>query len=217
MPTTPTYVDPGILGRMATVGRRDWLVWIVAVGVFANGSLNVVLALRTHYRAAERFAFVLPFGLNEWNRTASVVLGFALVYFSFHLFRRRKIAWWIGVSVLALLTIVHAVWRHHVYLAFGSVVMLALLVATQRRFTVRSDPWGIVRGLVLMMVTLGVAILWGTVTFYLLDQRDFGREFGFGESLLSGHFASSSSSATATWCRSTPARGGSCGSSAFSG
>ena len=86
--------------------------------------------------------------------------------------------------MLALLTIVHMVWRHHVYLAFGSVVMLALLVAAHGRFTVRSDPRGVVRGLVLMVITLAVAILWGTVTFYLLDHRDFGREFGFGEALV---------------------------------
>lgn len=183
-PTAPTYADPGILGRLAALARRDWLVWIVAAGVFANGSLDVVIALRTHYHGADRFAFALPFGLEEWNRTASVVLGFVLVYFSFHLFRRRKIAWWLGLSVLALLTMLHIVWRHHAYLAVGSVVLLALLLATRRRFTVRSDPWGLLRGLQLMVITLAVAILWGTVTFYLLDHRDFGREFTFGESLV---------------------------------
>ena len=35
-----------------------------------------------------------------------------------------------------------------------------------------------------MVITLLVAVLWGTVTFYLLDQRDFGREFSFWEALV---------------------------------
>ena len=184
MPTGPELRGPSLLSRLTSLARRDWVVWIVAAGVFANGSLDVVIALRGHYHAAERLSFALPFGLNEWNRTASVVLGFTLVYFSFHLFRRRRIAWWLGISVLALLTIVHIVWWRHAYLAIGSVVMLMLLFTARSHFTVKSDARGILRGLQSMVITLLVAVLWGAVTFYLLDQRDFGREFSFGEALV---------------------------------
>ena len=182
--TKPIPGGPSLFKRLKRLARRDWLVSIVALGVFANGSLEVVTSLRTHQHTAERFAFALPFGLNEWNRTASVVLGFTLVFFSFHLLRRRKLAWWLGVSALALLTIVHIALRHHAYLAFGSTAMLALLVATRSRFTVRFEPRGILRGFELMVIMLAMAVLWGTVAFYLLDHRDFGREFGFGEALV---------------------------------
>jgi phosphatidylglycerol lysyltransferase len=174
---------PGSLARTAAVARRNWLVWIIAAGILANGVLEVLSSLRIRSAGTARLAFSLPFGIAPWGRTATVVLGFSLIFFSFHLLRRRRLAWWLAVVALAAVTVVHIVWSHHALLAVGSLLVLALLMLARRRYTVRFEPRGIVSGLQLTLITFVAAMILGSVAFYLLDEREFGREFALSEAL----------------------------------
>ena len=175
---------PRLAGRLLKLARHDWPVWLVAFTVFANGSLDVIAALLANHPKMHRVGVALPFGISTWNRSATIVLGFTLVFFSFHLLRRRKLAWWLGVSTLMLVAGLHVFWSRHPYLSSSALVVIILLLLTRHRFTVRFEPRGSLRGLWLMAITLAIALIWGTVAFYLLDSRDFGREFGFGEAML---------------------------------
>jgi phosphatidylglycerol lysyltransferase len=49
---------------------------------------------------------------------------------------------------------------------------------------VRLEPRGIVTGLRLTVITFVTAMILGSAAFYLLDEREFGREFGFGEATV---------------------------------
>jgi phosphatidylglycerol lysyltransferase len=105
---------------------------------------------------------------------------------SFHLFQRRRAAWWLSVIGLALAILVHTGHghAHHVLLWAISTATLVLLIVYRRRFTVRSEPRSIARGLVFMAGSLLFALLYGTLGFYLLDKRDFGIDFLLDESLV---------------------------------
>src|SRR5690606_36189307 len=70
------------------------------------------------------------------------------------------------------------------YTAFVPAVVAVLLVATRKRFTVRSEPESMARGLRMMALSLGVALIYGTLGFYLLDRRDFGLDFTLIDSLV---------------------------------
>lgn len=176
--------EPTAFSRLVQPLRSYWLVWIIAAGILANGVLEVLDGLRSGPRGFHREAFGLPFGISAWNRTATVVLGFTLIFFSFHLLRRRRLAWWLAVTALAITAALHIIWSHHVVLALGSAVMLVLLLLARKRYTVHFEPRGIVSGLRLMAITIIVAMILGSVAFYVLDEREFGQEFGFAQAMM---------------------------------
>ena len=178
--------SPGTGQRLREAMRRDWPVWLLALGVFANGSLDIMVVLTVRApRAAERFGMLLPFGLLEgWNRTATVVLGVTMIYLSFHLLRRRRVAWWLASAAVGLVTVFHLLDWHRAYLALASGILFGFLLATRSRFTGRFQMREVLPGLRLMLITLAVALVWGALGFWLLDLRYFGRELGFGEALV---------------------------------
>jgi phosphatidylglycerol lysyltransferase len=175
---------PSFLAQFTAIAGRNGLVWVIAAGVLLNGVLDVLSALRSGPRGIIRLSFSMPFGIATWSRTAAVVLGFTLVFFSFHLLRRRRVAWWMAVAALVTVTALHVAWSRHPVLAVGSLLMLVLLLIGRRRFTVRFEPRGIASGLELMVITFVIAMVLGSSGFYLLDEREFGREFGFGQAVL---------------------------------
>jgi phosphatidylglycerol lysyltransferase len=174
---------PGFLNRITAVARRSWLVWLIAAAILANGVVDVLSSLYGGPRGMMRFAFSLPFGIATWGRTTAVVLGFTLIFFSFHMLRRRRAAWWLAVAALVMAALVHVFWSHRPLLALGSVLTLALLLIARPRYTVRFEPRGIRSGLQLAVITFVVAMILGSVAFYLLDEREFGREFAFGDAM----------------------------------
>jgi len=61
--------------------------------------------------------------------------------------------------------------------------LLIALIASRRRFTVRSERETVARGVAFALVLLLLALVYGVAGFYLLDQRDFGVVFGLGDSI----------------------------------
>jgi len=184
MDTGIAQTDLTPAGRAAGPGQR----WpIVAIGSLAllNGLVSVGQALLIRISSNPRlFTLPLPYGLYHWSRLLALLFGFVLLYLSFHLFQRRRAAWWLSVGGLTLTILVRAGHGHHISLAAIPVATLVLLLVFRRRFTVRSEPRSIARGLVFMAASLLFALLYGTLGFYLLDKRDFGIDFLLDESLV---------------------------------
>jgi phosphatidylglycerol lysyltransferase len=171
-------------GRAAGPGQR-WPVIVIGTLALLNGLASVVQALLTRVRDNPHFLTLpLPYGVYHWSRLLALLFGVILLYLSFHLFQRRRAAWWMSVGGLALAIVVHAGHGHHLWLWAMSASTLILLLIYRRRFTVRSEPRSIARGLVFMAASLLFALLYGTLGFYLLDKRDFGIDFLLDEALI---------------------------------
>ena len=171
-------------GRAAGSGQR-WPVIVIGALSLLNGLVSVAQALLVRIRDNPRFfTLPLPYGVYHWSRLLALLFGVILLYLSFHLFQRSRAAWWVSVGGLALTIIVHAGHGHHLLLWAISASTLVLLVVYRRRFTVRSEPRSIARGLIFMAASLLFALLYGTLGFYLLDKRDFGIDFLLDESLV---------------------------------
>ncbi len=171
-------------GRAAGPGQR-WPV--VAIGSLAllNGLVSVGQALLTRVSSNPRlFTLPLPYGLYHWSGLLALLFGFVLLYLSFHLFQRRRAAWWLSTCGLALAILAHTGHGHRLSLVAIPVATLVMLMVFRRRFTVRSEPRSIARGLIFMAASLLFALLYGTLGFYLLDKRDFGIDFLLDESLV---------------------------------
>ncbi|MDM7998503.1 MAG: phosphatidylglycerol lysyltransferase domain-containing protein [Dehalococcoidia bacterium] len=130
------------------------------------------------------FSYVLPFGLQYWGRSLTVLFGFMLIYLSLNLFGRRRMAWWLAVVASVLLVAAHIQSGRLWYLAIAPALACVLLLVFRGRFTVRSDSSSIRRGIGLMLVSLSIAVVYGTLGFWYLDRRDFGLEFSLGDSVV---------------------------------
>ena len=168
-----------------TIARQDWPTWLVAGATFANGLLGItsVLVVRFHDRPA-LFNMPLPFGLYHWSRSLTLLFGFVLVYLSFHLLQRRRTAWGLALGGAILAAMAHVGRGHLWYAALASATVVVLLLLFRKRFTVRSEPRSIAQGVALMLLSLLVALAYGTVGFYLLDKKDFALEFNLVDALV---------------------------------
>jgi phosphatidylglycerol lysyltransferase len=165
--------------------RRNWPVYVVAGLTLANGLLGIATITLVRWPAEPRlFSVPLPFGLYHLSRSLTLAFGLVLVYLSAHLFRRRKAALWLAVGGCAAAALVHVVRGHQGYQALAPAVTLVVLLLTRRRFTVRTEPRSVAHGLLAMLLLLSLAVAYGALGFWLMDRRDFGLNFRWGDALL---------------------------------
>jgi phosphatidylglycerol lysyltransferase len=169
--------------RALAAFKENWPVWLVAGSTLANGLMSIEQTLFTRFREYPQFlAWALPFGLHHWGRSLALIFGFMLVYLSINLFEHKRVAWWLATVVSALLVLAYVIRGHLWYSAAAPAATLALLLIFRGRFSVRSEPTSIVRGILLMVVSLLVALAYGTLGFWLLDKQDFGLSFNLADS-----------------------------------
>ena len=166
--------------------REGWPVWVVAGTTFLTGALSLLQMVVARLEGSVSLLnYVLPLGLHHWGRSLTLVIGFVLIYVSFNLFQRKRVAWYLATIVSAVLVVSHllsglAVW----YLAAAPALSLGLLVVSRRLFTVRSEPTSIRRGLGRVMISLLIALVYGTAGFLVMDTRDAGAHSGLAEAAV---------------------------------
>lgn len=171
--------------RVAWALRRDGPVWIVAALTLFNGMLGILtISLTRVGRYPRWFDLPLPYGLHHWGRTLNLIFGFALIYLSFHLWRRRRSAWVLAMIGSMLTTLAHLGRGQLAYTAIAPAITVVLLALWRYRYTVRSEVDSIRFGVTLFVVSLLVALAYGTLGFWLLERRDFGLNFHLGDALL---------------------------------
>jgi phosphatidylglycerol lysyltransferase len=177
VPATATEAPSRLKGR--------WPVLLVGTVVLLNGIMELLKAVLVRFRDNPRlFDLPLPFGLYHFSRTLTLVLGFLFFYLALHLYQRRRTAWWVACFALIPAFLAHLGHGHHLYLAAVQLVLFGILFGFRREFTVRSEPRNITQGALLMAASLLLALVFGTLGFWLLDKREFGIEFQWGDSLV---------------------------------
>jgi hypothetical protein len=99
------YAPSGTSGTGSTAGRQRWAVvksnwpaWLVAGVTFINGLLEMLRVLTARIPEESEISDLFPLGLHYWNHSLGLVFGFALLYLSLNLFRRKRVAWWLAVT-----------------------------------------------------------------------------------------------------------------------
>lgn len=165
----------------------DWPVKLAAALTLLNGAvvLSNVLILRIHSRHhPDLVSYLLPFGLYHASRPLAIIFGFALAYLSYHIYRRKLLAWWSVTLILAYVLFLHVAHYDPPTLLAAPVTALVLLILFRRLFVVRANTHNVVQGIRLALVSLGGAVLLGIAGFWFLDQRDFGVNFRLQEAAL---------------------------------
>ena len=162
--------------------KRDWPIWLVSLVTFLNGVSCIADILLT--RIPQRAQYFLPFGIMHWTRSLTLVLGFIFIYLSIHLFQRRRAAWWVALIAAALEILAHSMHPGIFYAAVPDLTTFALLLIFRDRFSVRSESRNIKLGLILLVGSLFLALLYGALGFWMLGKRDFGVAFSFNDIII---------------------------------
>ena len=158
---------------------------ILPLSIFVNGLLEILQVLLTRFPMENHFFdVVLPFGLFYIGRSLTLALGFMLIYLAFRLYQRRRMAWWLALAATMVAIVVHLLQWRLWYTVFTPILTMTLLLFYHERFTVRAEPRSLKQGFLLMGMSILLAVGYGTLGFYLLDKRDFGREFYLSDALI---------------------------------
>jgi len=126
---------------------------------------------------------IFPLEFIHLSRSATLLIGFALVIVSRNIYRRKRLAWWLGVFLASFSVLFHLTKGIDYEEATLSAALLAGLWITRRRFTVKSSPWGWPLALRRSVLALALALVYGVAGFWLLETREFGINFTLGDSV----------------------------------
>ncbi len=117
-------------------------------------------------------------GPHEFSRTFAVVAGFFLIFLSWSLWRRKRVAWIAALAILAVSSVGPLLKGHDLILFVLSAGNAGLLLLHRDHFRVRSDVPTMRQGVIRFLLSILFAVIYGTLGFFLIDVRAFGTDFG---------------------------------------
>lgn len=120
--------------------------------------------------------------INFIAHPVSTFLGFTLLYISFQLFRRKRLAYLISFSAMSILFFI-AVLRGHFWQSSVYLIVLTVLTLTKSHFKVKSNNLNLKRAMSMSGVVLLLAFSYGIVSLYLIDKKMFNHDFTLLESV----------------------------------
>lgn len=187
--TAAHLLSPGLpqLGageRKTSLKWRPILLWLVTLTTLGSGILNLYSVIGPSL--PERKAILeefFPLEFLHLSRFLTVLIGFALVISSINVYKRKTRAWW-SVMLFAVASILFHLTKGLDYEeAALSLVLIAVLIAAKKIFTVKSSipdwRWGLLRFVIAVMA----AFAYGVASFWFLDPREFGMNFHLGDAV----------------------------------
>jgi phosphatidylglycerol lysyltransferase len=170
------WIHPAVANRVA--------VAMIAALTFGSGLLNIYSVIGRGL--AERLEILrrfLPLEILHYSRSLVLFTGFALVILSFNVWRRKQRAWALVMSLSVFSMALHLLKGIDYEEASFSALLLILLWAARSSFTVRSRDvdW---RSAAARIAVVGILALgYGVLGFWLLEPREFGRNFDWKQSV----------------------------------
>jgi phosphatidylglycerol lysyltransferase len=164
--------------------RRTRLVRLTALLTLGSGIVNLASLLLPHWPRYGGLLFeIFPLEFRHASRILTLLIGFALVVSSFAVYRRKRRAYQAVLALAAFSVFFHLIRGPDYEQALYSVALITALLFTRREFTVRSRLPDL-RGAVLRLGSVAaIALFYGVAGFWLLDARDFGVNFHWGDAI----------------------------------
>ena len=164
--------------------KRAILVWVLALMTLGSGLVNLYSVIRPSL--PERHLLlreVFPLEFLHLSRTATLLIGFALIISSLNVFKRKKRAFQIVLFLSYASVVFHLVKGLDYEEALLSFVLLIVLLLTRKSFTVKSSIPDLRSGLLRLGIAAFVGLGYGVAGFWLLDPRQFGINFTLVDSI----------------------------------
>lgn len=147
-------------------------VRLVAALTAAMGLVNVLSAIEPAFIAniAVLHQFV-PTSIRYDARIATVLAGFGLLLLSAGLWRRKRVAWYMAVTLLIVSAIVHIVKGLDIIEASLALLLGGWLYLLRWHFQATSDQPSVRQGIVVLFISALFTLVYGTTGLYILDRH----------------------------------------------
>jgi len=179
---------PFVVGVVLQGGQQREVRWVTerlpAVLAGVSGLLAVLSVLEPSL--SRRLNHIRDYSLTDpadLSRHITLIAGFFLLFLSWSLWRRKRIAWIVSTVMLIVMIPTYLVERDDEFALALAIGALALLVVERHHFRVRSDLPTIGRGILQFVASLLFAVAYGTLGFFLIDKRAFRIDFTLGEAV----------------------------------
>lgn len=163
---------------------KSILVIFVALVTLGCGVINVcsVLGAPLPHRLAP-LKKVFPLDFIHLSRFLTLLIGFALVISAINIYKRKKRAFLSVLCISCFSIFFHLTKGLDYEAAVFSLFLIIILVLTRHYFTVKSSAPSMRWGLFRLSIAAVLAVTYGTVGFWFLEQREFGINFTIGDAI----------------------------------
>jgi phosphatidylglycerol lysyltransferase len=171
------------------VAPRPWtgkspVVMTIALATFGSGVLNLYSLMRPTLSGRLKLLYgVFPVEFITLSRFIVLVAGFALIISSLNIYRRKLRAYRAVAFLASASAAFHLAKGIDFVEASLSLVLLVLLIAERRLFTVRSEQLDVRSAAARLGATVLTGVVYGVAAFLLLDPREFGIAFSVREAV----------------------------------
>lgn len=173
------------LVAFAWKGRKLFFRTAPALLTFILGVINIVSAvlppIRWRLHAIHEY---LPFTAIHASNLLVLYIGLALLVTSAFLLRGLRNAWLIAIVLTFLSLVGHLTKALDYEEAIIAALTLVILLTTGGQYRLRGSNKWIKTGLQTVVLSVSAVLLFGFLSFYFIDQKHFGVDFTWSQSLL---------------------------------
>ena len=181
-PRTRTLATPREVVRREHLHRL--FLWLATLGTAGSGILNIYSVIGRGLPARARvLEIIFPLAFPDLSRYLTLLIGFALVISSINIWKRKQRALRLVISLSLVSVVLHLLKGIDYEEATVSLLLFFILWFTRKQFTVKSGPPDVRQALIRTIVGAFVVLCYGVFGFRLLEQGEFGVNFGIGEAV----------------------------------
>lgn len=165
------------------VPKRSFLL-VVTLVTFVSGLLNLAAALHSTWLSRQPLPpDWFPLEFLSLPHSLTLLLGFALIVSALNIWKRKRRAFEIVLGLSCLSALFPLLRGHHWGQTWVSLLLIGSLLILRDSFTVKSQQPDFRVGFAKLLVAVFVALGYGVAGFWLLDERQFGINFNWLDSL----------------------------------
>ncbi len=171
--TTDDIESPSFESRRAffSPAVEKWSVRLSALLVAIMGAIDLLSSVS---RPASQRMMLLeqlsPLYVRHGGRLTATLAGFALFLLAGQLWRRKRVAWFLAIILLAVSAISHLIKGLDYEEAATGLALMGILLAERHLFHARSDAPSLRRGVLVLAAALAFTLVYGTAGFYLMEH-----------------------------------------------
>lgn len=164
--------------------RKKVLLILITLITLASGLTNLYTAVRPpRYGGRPLIGEIMPLEFLQIPRSLTLLIGFALVVSAVNIYRRKRRAYQIALTLSYFSALFHIFRGHHLWQAVFSLALVAALQYARGSFTVKSRGLNWRAASLRFAVATLAAFAYGVAGFWLLDPREFGINFNWHDSI----------------------------------
>ncbi len=145
-------------------------VWSAAFLTGVMGIVNLWSAVAPSFPdRVDWLRHFFPFSVRAGGHLFAALAGFVLLTLAANLLRRKRVAWYLTVSLLIVSIVSHLVKGLDIEESLLATILLVQLFILRKAYTARSDRPSIAQGIRVLIAAILFTLAYGTIGFYILD------------------------------------------------